>query len=436
MNSAALFLSLRYLRGKSGTNQTRKRMIGAILGIAVSLIPLVLVMQVAEGMIEGITRRYVEIGTFHLQVKNFTENGESETSDFIQEIKTIRGIKTVFPVVEGTALLYSNGGGSGAVVRGLPSDVYEKDDKLRDYLVIKEGEFDLSTDKSVLISSQMADKLRLKPGDPVKMLTGKSIPGRPIILRPVRLTVTGIFTTGYRDLDALSVIIPYRRGERLFQDPGSKSIGIKVENPYEDLRELVWNINRKSPPGWYVYTWYELEKSMYKSLENTRNLLFFIMALILIVATVNISSTIVMIVIERQRDIALLKSIGSSPVMIRRTFLFTGLWIGIIGTIIGLTAGVLISININEIIAFIEGIINGIRQFTLNLVRLGSTNLDGGEGSRILNPDYYLEKIPIHFKYINLCLISILSTVMSLIAAYFPARRAGRTVPLDILRRF
>ena len=409
-------------------------MVGAILGIAVSLLPLLLVMQVAEGMIEGITRRYVEVGTFHMQVRNYAEDEETDVRMLADAVAEVHGVKSVFPVVEGTSLLYSEGGGSGAAVRGLPERLYGEDPAFRRYITFEEGSFSLAADNSILVSSQMADKLNIHEGDKLKMLTGKSYPGRPIILRPSILTVTGIFTTGYRDLDALSVIVPFRRGSRLFTEAGAISLGVKVAEPYGDMRETVWRINKVLPPGWYVYTWYELEKSMYKSLENTKNLLFFIMAMILVVASVNISSTIVMIVLERQRDIAILKSIGAGPDVIRRTFLFTGLWIGITGTFIGMLAGVALSVNVNELIRVIEQAINVVRSITARLAF--SPSAVPGETARLLNPDFYLATIPIHVKFVNLLFISVLSVVLSLAAAFFPARRAGRMLPLEILRRF
>ena len=434
MKRTALFLSLRYLRGKSGSSQTRRRMIGAILGIAVSLLPLLLVLQVAEGMIEGITGRYVEVGTFHMQVRNYSDDDETDIGLLTEAVADVRGVEAAFPVVEGTSLLYSEYGGSGAAVRGLPRDLYESDGAFRKYILFEEGGYALKKKNSVLVSSQMAEKLQIHEGDKLKMLTGKSFPGRPVILRPSILEVTGIFTTGYRDLDTLSVIVPFRKGAGLFTDPGAVSLGIKVADPYGDMRETVWRINRVLPPGWYVYTWYELEKSMYKSLENTKNLLFFIMAMILVVASVNISSTIVMIVMERQRDIAILKSIGAGPEIIRRTFLFTGLWIGVAGTFIGMLAGVALSVNVNEVIRLVEQLINGIRSFTLSLVYPSSGGT--GEAARLLNPDFYLSTIPINLRLVNLLFISVLSVFLSLAAAFFPARRAGKTYPLDILRRF
>lgn len=434
MKTTALFLSLRYLRGKSGNNQTRRRMIGAIIGIAVSLMPLLLVMQVADGMIEGITRRYVEVGTFHIQLRNFGDEDETDIRALSAAIAEIDGVRRAFPVAQGTALLYSEAGSSGAAIRGLPEDVYAGDELFRKYIRLEEGAFDLGRDDSIIVSKQMAEKLNIHPGDSLKMLTGKSYPGRPVILRPSKLTVTGVYTTGYRDLDSLSVIIPFTRGEKLFTEAGAISLGVKVYEPYEDLREIVWNINKAAPPGWYVYSWYELEKSMYKSLENTKNLLFFIMAMILVVASVNISSTIVMIVMERQRDIAILKSIGAGPEIIRRTFLFAGLWIGLCGTILGIAAGVVLSANVNEVIAFLETAVNGVRNVSMRLI-YGKVNA-AEEVKHLLNPDYYLASIPIDVKYLNLLYISVLSVILSLAAAFFPARRAGKTIPLDILRRF
>ncbi len=428
------FISLRYLRGKAYKNQTKRRMVGAIAAIAISLIPLLLVMQVAEGMIEGITKRYVEVGTFHLQVRTYLDTDDDTIDQILEGVREIEGVTTAFPVIEGTTLLYAEGGKAGTAVRALPPDIMERDPQFERYINVLKGKFSLEEPDAIIVSEEIADSLGVEPGDQVKILTAKTIPGRPMILRPSAKTVSGIFTTGYRELDALTVFIPLQEGKKLFSETGSRYIGVKTGDPYANLRRMVWDIEQNLPKGWYAYTWYGLEESMYKSLETTRNLLIFIMALILIVASVNISSAIVMIVMERKREIAIMKSIGGSPKMIRRIFLFTGLWIGFLGTVVGIAIGMAIVLNINEIIQALEKTINGMRQFFMQL-----GNGDGTialEGKKLLNPDYYLEEIPINFTYVQLALVSGFSMILTLAASFFPSRRAGRMKPLDVLRRY
>jgi len=428
------FISLRYLRGKAYQNRTKRRIVGSIVAIAISLIPLLLVMQVAEGMIEGITKRYVEVGTFHLQIRTYIDTDDETVEKILGQVRKIKDVETAFPVIEGTTLLYAEGGKTGTAVRAMPADIMSRDPGFEKYITILDGEFSLDEPESIILSEEIAESLGVDTGDQVKILTAKRIPGRPMILRPSTKKVQGIFTTGYRELDSITVFIPFKEGKRLFSDTGSRYIGVKTRNPYTNLRKLVWDMEQKLPKGWYAYTWYGLEESMYKSLETTRNLLIFIMVLILIVASVNISSAIVMIVMERKREIAIMKSIGGSPKLIRRTFLFTGLWIGVFGTVGGIAVGTAIVLNINEIIHALENAINGIRYFFIEIGKPGEQI--AVEGRKLLNPDYYLEEIPVNFTYLQLALVSGFSMILALAASYFPSRRAGRMKPLDVLSRY
>ncbi len=435
MNSRApLFLSVRYLLGRSQSSQTRRRLIGAVFGIAISLLPMLLVMQVSEGMIEGITRRYVEIGTFHIQLRSYLGAGEKPVEEIIEDVLEIDGVELAYSLIEGTTILYSGTAKSGAFVRGLPPDVLERDEGLRRYIEVLQGEFDLGNEKNILLSREVAKNLDLRAGDEVRLLIARSIPGRPLLLRPSTFTVAGVFTTGYRELDSLSVYISEDRGRRLFGDAGETVIAVKTEDPYDNLREILWNIDNRLPPGWYSYSWYNLERSMYKSLQTTQNLLIFIMALILIVASVNISSAVVMIVIERNREIAILKSIGAGPKMMTRTFLFVGLWVGIIGTIAGFLIGLLIVVNINEIIGLIEKVINALQEFGYRLGRNGDAEVLSGR--KVLNPDYYLESIPVRLRYSRLAVLGAFSILLALGASFFPARKAGKMKPLDVFRKY
>jgi lipoprotein-releasing system permease protein len=420
----SLFIAARYFSGKSGSNLERRRLFGAVAGIALSLVPLVLVLHVADGMIEGITRRYVEVGSYHIQIRNFLDPDEAETEELIDRIEEIEGIRLVFPVYQGTSLAAAPAGQAGGVVRGLPPDLYDRDEGLNRFLEFTSGSYDLADRDSVLLSGQIAEDLGVGVGDRIKLLTAKSFPGRPVILRPTALTVTGIFTTGYRELDAFTLYVNTEQGRRLFQDRGALFFGVKTDNPYGSLQGVLSQIRNVLPGGWYAYMWYELERSMYKSLQTTRQLLYFIMALIVIVAAVNISSALVMLVLERSREIAIEKCLGLNGASVRGVFLITGLIIGVMGTAAGLLFGVFLSVNINGIIAGAERFINW-------LIGIGA------EGGRVvlLNPDYYLEEIPIRVKLIPLLVTGMFTLVVSVLAAYIPARKAGRTRPVEVFRR-
>ncbi|RKX79985.1 MAG: ABC transporter permease [Spirochaetes bacterium] len=433
----ALFLCFRNIFGKESRkngDSSRRKLRTAVAGIFLSLIPLIVVLEMASGMIEGITRRYLEVGTFHLQARNYSGRvGEEEIFSLAEKISRIRGVTQAVPIIQGLGLAYSKKGTGGVALRALPADLYIRDKAIKEYVEFLQGEFNLESPEDLLISRSIAEKLNVRLGDRVKILTAMIVPGRPFILRPNIFTVRGVFTTGYHELDSLAVYIPYQRGERLFREAGSRFIGIKVEDPYSSLSGMIREIRQVLPGGWIVYTWYELEESMYRAFQTTKSLLIFIMILIVCVASVNISSALIMMVIEKNREIAILKSTGASPETISLSFVFTGFLIGTIGTVLGTGAGLLVSVNINEVIGGLESFINGILKIVWSI--FFSRAEQEFSQIEILNPSFYLQTIPIRIDPWELFGIAALTIALSTFASYFPARRAGRIRPLDILRK-
>ncbi|MEW5815987.1 MAG: FtsX-like permease family protein [Spirochaetota bacterium] len=429
----SLFLALRNIAGSKKGGSSLKQLRNAVIGVFLSLIPLVVVLEVANGMIEGITRRYIEIGTYHLQARSFMNGDEGELDNAIQSIKDLEDVVVAIPVIQGLGLAYSFGGRTGITVRALPPDIYEKDPLLRKYLTVKEGAFNLSEYNYVLLSTEVAKKLQVACGDSIKILTALVVPGRPPILRPTEFTVQGIFSTGYFELDTLSAYISIEAGFKLFKDSGARFIGIKVKEPYNSLVKSYFDIMSRLPQGFQLYTWYEIEKSMYKAFETTKRLLLFIMVLIVCVASVNISSSLVMLVMEKRQEIAILKSAGTSHKIITLSYLLTGFFIGVAGSFFGLGGGLLVAVNINTVIQFLEGVINaGIALFQGFISPFSVTS---PVNFKIFDSAYYLETIPIKLSFFELFGIVSLTVLLSTFVSYFPARKAGKLRPLDILQK-
>jgi lipoprotein-releasing system permease protein len=173
-----------------------------------------------------------------------------------------------------------------------------------------------------------------------------------------------------------------------------------------------------------VYTWKELQGAQYVSYQSTRQLLLFIMALIVIVAAVNVSSATSMLALERQRDIAIIKTFGAGIKTISRIFVCGGLLTGIVGSIAGVSLGLLLGRYINEIIKALESVL----AFTASIVN--------GDPIRILNSGYYLESIPVIIDWKSIILIWGITIVSSALASYFPARKAAKAHPVEILRKY
>ncbi len=431
--SAPAYLGFKMLFGARTSNKTTKHLIGAILGIGLSLVPLITVIEVSGGMIEGITRRFIEIGSYHLQVKTYSPVEEQEHKKAEQIIAEINGVTHVFPVVFGEGLVYSPNGKTGVSVRSLPEDYYSADKGVQEYLSIEAGEFHLKTKKDALLSAQVAEKLNVTVGDRIRLLTARAVPGRAPILRPSFFKVKGIFSTGYYELDALSMYIPLATGKVLFNEPGSYTIGVKLEKPYQNTGEIAQTLLKNLSNDWYVYTWYNLERPMLDSFRTTRNLLIFVMALIVLVATVNISSSMIMLVIEKEPEIAMLKSVGVAPGIITKSFLYTGIWLGTVATIIGVSTGLVAAVNINSLLAGLERVLNS--GYALIEGLLSPVMEFENEHIKVFDESFYLEKIPIRIKYIEIFLTGAGAMCAAALAAYFPARRAGKIKPLEIMRK-
>jgi lipoprotein-releasing system permease protein len=184
-----------------------------------------------------------------------------------------------------------------------------------------------------------------------------------------------------------------------------------------------------------IYGWYQLEKANYKSFQTTKMLLLFIMALIVAVATVNISSALIMVVLEHLPEIAFLKAMGAGPGAISLAFLLTGLLTGLGGTVLGLAVGVSVALNVNAIIRGLEAALNaGVRLFAFLVAPIAGA--PAPPPVRIFNPEFYLEQIPIHLRFGELYAVGAATLLLSILAAYLPARKAGRVRPLEILRRY
>ena len=426
---ASFLIAGRYLRGKGGC---LRRIRGAILSVALSLIPLIVVMKVSDGMIAGITARYLELGTYHLQAiaGRDTEIGDELTARAAQ----IPGVTLALRERQGVALAYSQHGRGGVTLRAVPPGIWREDAGLREYMEIRSGHFDLDTEDSAVVGAEIASRLGLAVGDELKILTTRTLSAESLMPRVSTFIVRGIVSTGYQEMDKLWIYIPLERGDRIMSRETSRQlIGIKVEKPHGSLEGISRNLRAELPPPLFrIFTWNDLEYAQYVSFATTRYLLVFIMALIICVAAVNIFSSLVMIQLEKREEIAILKSLGMSGPEISGVFIILGFLVGCVGTFAGVAAGLAISVSINEIIAAVEMFINGAWDFARRLVFL---DVSGGERMRIFNPDFYLERIPITINLKELAIAAGFSLFVALLAAWLPSRNAGKIRPLEVLRK-
>jgi lipoprotein-releasing system permease protein len=434
----ALTVAARCLSGAPGEGPSRRGggryLRGAVLGVALSLVPLVVVLVVADGMIEGITARYIEVGTYHLQAQPLGSPAAEELAAVAEAAAAVPGVEAAFRETQGYGVALLGSRTAGAAIRAI-DPAFLDDPGLRRYLSAKGGEARLDSSNEILLGYYLAKSLGAKVGDAVSLVTERrprlgsnSSPAPKVSVFRVR----GIVSAGYRELDALWAFVSLKAGARILDPSSSRSIvGVKVKDPYGDLEGPRRSLQAALPAEWSAATWPEVERNVFKSFSTTRALLLLVMALAVAVAAVNVGSAVVMLALERRRDIAILKSAGASPGFIAAVLSLAGLGTGGIGTVLGLALGTLAAWRINDLIAGAE--------FAVNLVtRLGaalSAAPDAPAAIRLLDPAYYLERIPVHIRPLELAMVGALSVALCLLAALIPARRASRQSPLEIFRK-
>ena len=232
---SSLLLAVRYLFGNRavvGKNRRHRRLRGGVIGVAVSIVPLVIVLQVADGMIAGIAARFIETGSYHVQAIARIQPSREEVLTAVDLVGSVAGVKVATPERQGLGLAASSSGRSGVTIRAVAPDLWDVDEPLREYLSFSSGSWDLNDERSILLGEYVADELAVVAGDTLRLLTARTGSGGRFLPRSTTVTVRGVFSTGYQDLDRLWAFIPFSLGMRLIPDSSARQIiGVKVADP-------------------------------------------------------------------------------------------------------------------------------------------------------------------------------------------------------------
>lgn len=421
----------------------RRSIIGSIICIAISIVPMVIVLSVSDGMISGMTQRIIGLSTGDLECfvsrKSQAAKSEEDFTLFASAFNKVPGVTGSFCQIEGDALVAGKNYRTGARIRCVPPDIFRTNSDFKNLFTVQDGstqdfENDLSAIKKAVIGSKMAELLSLKAGDTFRLITAWQKENKMVVPKVSVFRVSAIISSGYQELDSLWVFIPLKNGfYALPKESSNFSVMIKTNETFSSGLETILQdcenaINQKA----LIYSWKDLNRTQFENFSSTKVLLLFVMALIVLVAAVNISSAIVMLVMERQKEIAILKSTGATSKGIAVSFLITGFLCGLSGIILGLPVGFLLSVNVNEIIFLIEKVVN----FFAKMAYIAG----GGTSSsfslvHLLNPDYYLTQIPVVFPIKELFAICVFVLVLSVCVSFIPAVKAGKQRPLEIFKK-
>ncbi|MGL4489113.1 MAG: lipoprotein-releasing ABC transporter permease subunit [Rhizobiaceae bacterium] len=384
----------------------------SFLGILLGVATLIVVMAVMNGFRAELLKSILGING-HLIIQPM-DAPLNDYADLSKRLETIEGVKFAIPVVEGQVLASGRiGAGNGALVRGVAAEDIPKIELVAQK--VQQGSFDgFGTQEGVAIGSRMAVNLGLGLGD---MLTLISPEGdvTPLGVNPrvKAYPVTAIFEIGMSEYDASIVFMPLTEAQIYFnQEDRVQSIELIADNPDEidDIKAPVESLLNRQV---ILTDWRQRNSTFFSALQVERNVMFMILTLIVLVAALNIISGLIMLVKDKGKDIAILRTMGATSGMILRIFLMTGSAIGITGTIGGVLLGVLICLNVESI-----------RQFFSWL-----------SGTTLFNPElYFLSQLPAKMDMGETLTVVFMALFLSFVATIFPAWRAAKLDPVEALR--
>ena len=424
-------------------SSARRSLWGALLCIGLSIVPLVVVLSITNGMIQGMTDRIIGLSSNNIQAYVSPKLKDTQQAqayrDYAEQFKTVDGVLGVYPEISVTALAAGKKMRTGIQIRALNKEIFSQNKAFSELFSIIEGDIQSfqnqneETETWAIVGQKMAEMLELHEGDTFRVITIKTTDGK----QSPKLTsfkVSAIVSSGYQELDALWVFIPLESAYK-FISLANASYTVMIETPDSYSPDLV-RIQKelKADYGKYInfYRWDQVHAAEFENFSSTKVMLVFIMILIVLVASINISSAIIMLVMERKKEIAILKSIGATPSGITFSFIITGMTCGLGGLILGLPFGLLAAVNANQIVQFIEKAVNAIARAGYVLKGVPADEINA---IRLMDPAYYLQTIPVDLPFAQIILISLSTVLLALLVSVIPSVKAGKEKPLDILRK-
>jgi lipoprotein-releasing system permease protein len=424
----ALFLAKRYLMAKWSLMSTL-----SILMISFGVITLIVVLSIMNGFHNTFRRKILETNTYHIVLQpQYAENFSFDNIKYI--LSKNKDIISVVPYYDGEGILKSKWFTKGIIVKAFPKDVLEIDEGFRREIKIPEGEFDLSGDNHVLLGEELAREIGVEVGDFVSILTFE---GEEFSLAKPNFKVfeiVGLFKTGYWEYDKSMAYINLESAYKLFGiEKKELSIGLKINNIFKADRVVYWMRNN-GLENFYILTWMDINRILFEALHNEKVGIGFVVMLIIVSGAFNIIGSLIMTIMDKKKEIGILRAIGATPSLITRIFVIDGFYMGVIGSAIGVFLGFFLTLNIENIFSLFESIVNGLRQLFYMLF-LSPLNILPPQDFEILSDSiYYLEGVPVEIHFLDVFIVSILAIVISVTAAYYPSRKASLMKPIETIR--
>lgn len=408
-----LYIGLRYTRAKRRNHFISFISLTSMLGIALGVTALITVISVMNGFEKELRSRMLGMSA-HVIVDSYMET-IPDWQPLMERLRTFPEIKGLAPFVDGQAMATRNRNVYGILLHGIDPSLESQISQVQDKMVsgsieaLQPGEF------NVVIGQELASALGVGVTDKITLVVPQTtVTPVGVLPRMKRLTVTGIFNIGMHEYDSAFAMLHLQDAATLLRIPDNHihGINLKIEDVYQ-APQFAHYLQKELPMGYLTYDWTYRHANFFKAIKMEKRVMFVILFLIVAVAAFNIVSTLVMVVTDKQADIAILRTLGATPFTVMLIFMVQGVLIGIFGTLLGLVGGVSLALNVENLVPAIESFFN--MQFLPSDV-------------------YYISDLPSDLQWEDVYKIASMSLILSFLATIYPAWRASATQPAEALR--
>lgn len=403
------FIAKRYLLSKHKINFITIISLISITGITLGVAALIVVLSVFNGFGSLVTSFLMNFDP-HLRVEYKIDTKQKDFGDFVNIIKQTPDIKSFAPFVSGKVLVVSNQITQVINLKGIDTAATENVYNIKENIIYGNDDFAIDDNQSgVIIGLRLADQLRTLVGDTITVISPEGIE-RAIaqfgVPNSAKFIVKGIFSSQNNEYDESLIFVPLEDAQYLLgYDDEIQGYDIKLNNSDNSFKSKEFLESQLDKKTFEISTWYDFHKELYSVMQIERWVAYILLSLIIAVASFNILGSLSMSVIEKKRDIGILRSMGSKEKSILKIFMYEGLMIGIVGTFLGVLIG--------YFICFL--------QLQYNIYPLDPTQ-------------YKIDSLPLEIRISDFFYIAGVSLLLSLIASYIPAKRAAKVDALQAIK--
>jgi lipoprotein-releasing system permease protein len=402
----SLFIAKKYIGAGRRSGFITAITVISVGGVAVGVLALIVVLAVMNGFENEVIKRIVGTNA-HVVVRR--DEGIPDYDQLAEKIAGMPYVESVAPFVFSKAMVMSAHGTDALFIKGVDLDKEARVTSVGAY--IKPADFRFTESDSglsrIVVGKEVAYTLKISPGDTLLLARGEASASSPFGIAPAfrRFVVGGFFDSGMYEYDASLGFISLAAAQAFDDLPGmATGLSIKLTDMYK-APMVSEGLSLMLGDGFIVSDWIHMNRNLFTWMKTEKRVMFIILTLIIIVAAFNIASTLIMIVMERTRDIGILRSIGATRRAVMRIFVLQGLIIGLIGTAIGITGGIVLSLVVDK----------------YKLIQLPGDV-------------YFIETVPVQLKAGDIAAVAVVALLVCFLTTIYPAWQASRLVPVEAIR--